>query len=96
MNAFKTQTIRAKHKLTMQEEYVLGIINELEPISTMRILNLANKQDVMSPATAHKYLKNLERKKLIHKIKAEDRRMHEMATTGKGLIVLEELRNAYR
>ena len=96
MNTFKTQTIRAKHKLTMQEEYVLGIINELEPISTMRILNLANKQDVMSPATAHKYLKNLERKKLIHKIKAEDRRMHEMATTGKGLIVLEELRNAYR
>lgn len=96
MNAFKTQTIRAKHKLTMQEEYVLGIINELEPISTTRILNLANKQDVMSPATAHKYLKNLERKKLIHKIKAEDRRMHEMATTGKGLIVLEELRNAYR
>ena len=96
MNAFKTQTIRAKHKLTMQEEYVLGIINELEPISTTRILNLAEKQDVMSPATTHKYLKNLERKKLIHKIKAEDRRMHEMATTGKGLIVLEELRNAYR
>ena len=96
MNAFKTQTIRAKHKLTMQEEYVLGMINELEPISTTRILNLAEKQDVMSPATTHKYLKNLERKKLIHKIKAEDRRMHEMATTGKGLIVLEELRNAYR
>ena len=96
MNAFKTQTIRAKHKLTMQEEYVLGIINELEPISTTRILNLAEKQDVMSPATTHKYLKNLERKKLIHKIKAEDRRMHEMATTGKGLVILEELRNAYR
>lgn len=96
MNTFKTQTIRAKHKLTMQEEYVLGIINELEPISTTRILNLAEKQDVMSPATAHKYLKNLERKKLVHVIKAEDRRMHEMATTGKGLIVLEELRNAYR
>ena len=96
MNAFKTQTIRAKHKLTMQEEYVLGIINELEPISTMRILNLANKQDVMSPATAHKYLKQLQRKKFVHVIKAEDRRMHEMATTGKGLIVLEELRNAYR
>ena len=96
MNAFKTQTIRAKHKLTMQEEYVLGIINELEPISTMRILNLAEKQDVMSPATTHKYLKNLERKKLIHKIKAEDRRMHEMATTGKGTIFLEELKHAYR
>lgn len=96
MNTFKTQTIRAKHKLTMQEEYVLGIINELEPISTTRILNLAEKQNVMSPATTHKYLKQLQRKKFVQVIKAEDRRMHEMATTGKGLIVLEELRNAYR
>ena len=96
MNAFKTQAVRDKHHITMQEEYVLGMVDALAPISTSRILLLANKQDVMSPATAHKYLKNLERKKLIHKIKAEDRRMHEMATTGKGLIVLEELRNAYR
>ena len=96
MNAFKTQTIRAKHKLTMQEEYVLGIINELEPISTTRILNLAEKQDVMSPATTHKYLKQLQRKKFVHVIKAEDSRVREHSPTGKGLVVLEELRNAYR
>lgn len=96
MNAFKTQPIRAKHKITMPEEYILGMVKELEPISTMRILNLAEKQDAMSPATTHKYLKQIERKKLIHKVKTEDKRMYEFAPTGKGLVVLEELRHAYR
>jgi len=96
MNAFKTQTTRAKYKLCLQEEYVLGMINELEPISTMRILSLANKQDVMSPATTHKYLKNLERKKLVHRVKPiEDKRMYEFAPTGKGIVLLEELKHAY-
>jgi DNA-binding MarR family transcriptional regulator len=96
VNAFKTQAIRTKHKLSMPEEYVLGMVRALEPISTTRILNLAEKQDVMSPATTHKYLKQIERKKLIHKVKSEDQRMYEFATTGRGLSFLEELRNAYR
>jgi len=96
MNAFKTQPIRAKHKITMPEEYILGMVKELEPISTMRILNLAEKQDAMSPATTHKYLKQIERKKLVHKIKSTDGRMYEFAPTGKGLVILEELRHAYR
>jgi DNA-binding MarR family transcriptional regulator len=96
VNAFKTQTIRAKHKVSLNEEYVLGMVNQLQPIGTMRILNLAEKQEVMSPATTHKYLKQIERKKLIHKIKSEDGRVHEFKPTGKGIVFLEELRHAYR
>jgi hypothetical protein len=41
-------------------------------------------------------LKQIERKKLIYKIKSEDGRMHEFAPTGKGSVFLEELRHAYR
>ena len=96
MNAFKTQAIRAKHKVSLNEEYVLGMVNQLQPISTTRILNLAEKQEVMSPATAHKYLKQVERKKLVHRIKSEDGRTREFAPTGKGMVFLEELRHAYR
>lgn len=96
MNAFKTQAIRNKHKVNMQEEYVLGMVRALEPISTTRILNLAEKQNAMSPATTHKYLKQIERKKLIHKVKAEDQRMKEFEATGKGISFLEELGHAYR
>ncbi len=96
MNVFKTQAVREKHKVTMQEEYVLGMVKALEPISTMRILNIAEKQNAMSPATTHKYLKQIERKKLVHKVKSEDQRMHEFATTGRGISFLEELKHAYR
>lgn len=95
MNAFKTQTIREKHHLTMQEEYILGLVDALAPISTSRILLLAEKQDSMSPSTAHKYLKQLQRKKFVHVTKAEDSRLREFAPTGKGTVFLQELSHAY-
>ncbi len=95
MNTFKTQTIRDKHHITMQEEYILGMVKSLEPISTSRILSLAEKQNAMSPSTAHKYLKQLQRKKFVHTVKGEDSRMREFAPTGKGMVLLEELKHAY-
>jgi DNA-binding MarR family transcriptional regulator len=95
VNAFKTQTIRDKHHLTMQEEYVLGMINDLKPISTSHILLLSEEQNVMSPATTHKYLKKLQRKKFVHTVKSDDSRLREFAPTGKGIVLLEELKHAY-
>lgn len=95
MNTFKTQAVRHKHHIIMQEEYILGMVSALQPISTTRILNLAEKQDVMSPATTHKYLKQLQRKKFVHTVKGEDSRVREFAPTGKGLVLLEELKHAY-
>ena len=95
MNAFKTQAVRDKHHITMQEEYVLGMVNALAPISTSRILLLAEKQDSMSPSTAHKYLKQLQRRKFVHMAKADDSRVREHSLTSKGTTFLEELRNAY-
>ena len=71
------------------------MVKALEPINTTRILNLAEKQNAMSPATAHKYLKELQRKKFVHTVKCEDSRMREFAPTGKGMVLLEELRHAY-
>jgi hypothetical protein len=95
VNAFKTQTIRAKYKLCLQEEYVLGMINDLKPISTSHILLLSEEQNVMSPSTAHKYLKELQRKKFVHTVKSDDSRLREFAPTGKGMVLLEELKHAY-
>jgi Fe2+ or Zn2+ uptake regulation protein len=95
VNTFKTQSIRDKHHLTMQEEYILGMVSSLEPISTSRILLLAEKQNAMSPSTAHKYLKELQRKKFVHTVKSDDSRLREFAPTGKGMVFLEELRHAH-
>lgn len=96
MNAFKTQSIRDKYHVNMQEEYVLGMVSTLAPISTTRILLLATKQNNMSSSTAHKYLKQLQRKKFVHVTKADDSRLREYSPTGKGMVLLEELRHAYR
>jgi predicted transcriptional regulator len=49
----------------------------------------------MSPSTAHKYLKELQRKKFVHTVKSDDSRLREFAPTGKGMVFLEELRHAH-
>jgi DNA-binding MarR family transcriptional regulator len=96
VNAFKTQSIRDKHHVNMQEEYVLGMVNELAPISTSHVLLLATEQKNMSSSTAHKYLKQLQRKKFVHVTKTDDSRLREYSPTEKGIVLLEELCHAYR
>ena len=96
MNTFKTQHIRDKYHLAMQEEYILGMVSSLEPMSTMRVLALAEKQNVMSPATTHKYLMNLHRKRLLCKSKdPDDKRTLQFTVSDKGKQVLEELKHGY-
>ena len=96
MNTFKTQHIRDKYHITMLEEYVLGMVQALEPMSTMRVLGMAEKQNTMSPSTAHKYLMNLHRKKLICKAKdPDDKRTLMFTVSAKGKQVLEEIKNGY-
>lgn len=96
MNTFKTQHIRDKYHINMQEEYVLGMISALEPMSTMRVLALAEKQNAMSPATTHKYLTNIHRKKLVCRSKdPDDRRALQFTVSAKGKHVLEEIKNGY-
>lgn len=96
MNVFKTQHIRDKYHLAMQEEYILGMVSSLEPMSTMRVLGMSEKQNIMSPSTAHKYLMNLHRKKLICKAKdPEDNRTLMFTVSDKGKQVLEELKHGY-
>lgn len=96
MNAFKTQMIRNKYHITMQEEYILGMVNMLEPMSTMRVLGIAEKQDTMSPATTHKYLMSLHRKRLLCRANdKKDKRALEFTVSAKGKQILEELKNVY-
>ena len=96
MNIFKTQPVRNKYHLTMEEEYVLGMIGMLEPMSTTRILGMAEKQEVLSPSTTHKYLTNLHRKKLLCRARdIHDSRALQFTLSDKGKQVLEDLKHAY-
>jgi len=95
MNAFTTQHIRDKYHIEWQEEYILGMINQIGSMSTTRVLNLCAKQSLMSPATAHKYLKNaVTRKLLLQKRNKEDARGVEFTVATKGDQFLEEIKHA--
>ena len=95
MNMFQTQRIRDLHKVEWQEEYILGMIKQLGPMNAMRVLSLCNKQKIMSPATAHKYLKAAVNKKLLSKkINILDKREVEFDQTAKGSRFLEDVLQA--
>lgn len=95
MNVYKTQSIRKKHKIGINEEYILGIVDACKPVGTMDILDTAFTE--MSRATAHKYLKQIERKKLVFAMRlSQDSRTRVFQPTPKGVDILKELHNAYR
>ena len=96
MNAFDTQLVRKKHGVSWNEEYIIAMVANNEGISTMRVLNIAGLQKVMSSATAHKYLTMAVNKKLLsHKQDKEDLRCMSLHLTAKGKHFLEEIKNAY-
>ena len=96
MNAFDTQIVRKKHNVSWNEEYIIAMVHHNDGISTMRVLNIAGLQKVMSSATAHKYLKLAVDKKLLsHKQDKEDMRCMSLHLTAKGKHFLEEIKNAY-
>jgi DNA-binding HxlR family transcriptional regulator len=92
MNMFQTQRIRDDHKVCWQEEYIVGMVSHIGPMNAMRILNLCVKQKIVSPATAHKYLKSAARKKLLtRKVSQTDRREVEYELSAKGGRFLDDV-----
>ena len=96
MNAYDTQQVRSRYRVTWQEEYIIGMVNKEAPLGTMAVLKIAENQVVMSPATTHKYLTKVVAKKFIseHVVKA-DKRSVTFDLTEKGKKFLEEMKNGY-
>lgn len=96
MNTFETNPVRDKYSITVYEEYLVGMINKLGSMNTSRVLSMANRQKIMSPATAHKYLKlAIDKKLLLQRRDSEDGRNIELTVGSRGNKLLEELKNAY-
>ena len=95
-NAYDTQAVRKRHKLSWQEEYVLGMVNAEAPLGTMAVLKIAEAQTVMSPATTHKYLHKLIAKKFVlEKQDRDDRRGVDLFVGAKGELFLKEIEDAH-
>jgi len=96
MNTFETTPIRDKYGINVNEEYIIGMVNNLGSMSTTRVLELAQDNKVMSNATAHKYLKAAVAKKLLlQRWDKKDRRNTEFTVGARGTKLLEELKHAY-
>ena len=96
MNVFLKQPVRENYRIRWEEEYFLGMISTIGKMSTTNVLDMAEKQDTMSPATAHKYLLSLVTKKLVNnKRDKEDKRLTGFTLTAKGEKCIEELKHVY-
>lgn len=94
MNAFESQHIRNKYKINWLTEYIIGMIGNLGGMSTTRVLAMCDRHEIMSSATAHKYLKlGVEHKLLNQKWSKTDKRETEFTLTAKGEKFLEELKH---
>lgn len=92
MNAYESQRIRDKYKVTWQEEYIVGMINSFGEATTTRVFKGAEHSRVMTQATTHKYLKSAVYRKMIKEVKLqEDRRVHILTLTDRGREFLNEL-----
>ena len=93
MNTYESQPVRNTYKVTWQEEFILGMVNNMGPLNGMRIIHECQTDTGMSLATTHKYLKQNVAKKLL-KQKRTGREVH-FSLTDKGTKFLEEIKNAY-
>ena len=94
-NAYLTQPVRRTFDVSWQEEYLIGMLNASGPINGNRVLR--ESSEIMSLATAHKYLQLAIAKKLISKKRSkEDYREAFFSTTAKGEKFLQELRHVHR
>lgn len=92
MNAFETQDVRDKYRITWQEEYIIGMINSFGEATTTQVFKGAEYSRVMTQATTHKYLKSAVYRKMIKEVKLkEDQRVHVLTLTDRGREFLHEL-----
>lgn len=93
-NAYTTQSIRDRYGLCWNEEYILGLLLKEGEIKTADVLNIADRNRVMSPATTHKYLISLTKRKFVNKKRDKvDSRIFHLTPSVNALHFLEEINN---
>ena len=84
-----TQPVRKKHGICWEEEYILGLIDHTDKVRVTTILGIAN--EVMTNATAHKYLTQLVTKKYVKHVVGDDKRIKMVELTRAGIRYLDDL-----
>ncbi len=83
---------RLARNMAPEAEVLLSLIAEYGPVTIMQVMDLAQQEQLASPATIHKYLKHVRDAELVIELNDEkDHRVKNLDVSKKGIRYLQSL-----
>lgn len=83
---------RLARNMATEAEVLLSLIAEYGPLTIMQVMDLAQQEQLASPATIHKYLKHIRDAELVIELNDEkDHRVKNLDVSKKGIRYLQSL-----
>ena len=83
---------RLARNMAPEAEVLLSLIAEYGPVTIMQVMDLAQQEQLASPATIHKYLKHIRDAELVIELNDEkDHRVKNLDVSKKGIRYLQSL-----
>ena len=83
---------RLARNMATEAEVLLSLIAEYGPLTIMQVMDLAQQEQLASPATIHKYLKHVRDAELVIELNDEkDHRVKNLDVSKKGIRYLQSL-----
>lgn len=83
---------RLARNMAVEAEVLLSLIAEHGPLTIMQVMDLAQQEQLASPATIHKYLKHVRDAELVIELNDEkDHRVKNLDVSKKGIRYLQSL-----
>ena len=83
---------RLAHEMPNEAEVLLSLVAEYGPLSIMQVMDLAQQEQIGSPATIHKYLRHVREAELLIELSSDtDHRTINLDVSNKGIRYLKSL-----
>jgi hypothetical protein len=83
---------RLAHEMPNEAEVLLSLVAEYGPLSIMQVMDLAQQEQIGSPATIHKYLRHVRNAELLIELASDtDHRTITLDVSQKGIRYLRSL-----
>jgi Fe2+ or Zn2+ uptake regulation protein len=83
---------RLAHEMPNEAEVLLSLVAEYGPLSIMQVMDLAQQEQIGSPATIHKYLRHVREAELVVELASEaDHRIIQLDVSKRGFRYLKSL-----
>jgi Fe2+ or Zn2+ uptake regulation protein len=90
MTPLELHRFRLAHEMHVEAEVLLSLIAEYGPLTIMQVMDLAQQEQLGSPATVHKYLGTIRERELVIELNdARDHRTKNLDVSKKGIRYLQ-------